>query len=202
MEDRIEVAAMALSQSGNIIITAKDRYTADDLIVCRDKWMFSVVKGYRKDAKQAKVIAHGVPAYVFGEDMEALQQEITHYSNNIQLATSPRWLTKEEGREGKLQSSVLLYLKTKQEADGVIKKGLHIGVVQTWCAAYRDTQSNSHCNAYQGFGHHSTVCGTKVSCQLCAGDHNTCYHVCPNSQISGNPGSHTTLKYANCQCPH
>ena len=34
MEDRIEVSAMALSRSGNIIVTAKDGCTADDLIEC------------------------------------------------------------------------------------------------------------------------------------------------------------------------
>ena len=42
------------------------------LIACRDKWMSSAVKGYRKDEKWAKVIAHGVPAYAFGENIEAL----------------------------------------------------------------------------------------------------------------------------------
>ena len=78
MEDRIEVAAMTLSQSGNIIVNAKDGCTTDDLIACRDKWMSSAVKGYRKDEKWAKVIAYGVSAYAFGEDMEALHQEITN----------------------------------------------------------------------------------------------------------------------------
>ena len=76
----------------------------------------------------AKVIAHGVPAYAFGEDMEALHQEITNYCN-IPLAAPPRWLTKKEAREGKLHSSVLLCFRTQQEADGVIKKGLLIGAV-------------------------------------------------------------------------
>ena len=51
MEQRIEVAAMALSRSGNIIVTAKDGCTADDLIACRDKWMSSAVKGYKNDEK-------------------------------------------------------------------------------------------------------------------------------------------------------
>ena len=37
VEDRIEVAAMTLLRSGNIIITAKDGCRADDLIACRDK---------------------------------------------------------------------------------------------------------------------------------------------------------------------
>ena len=103
------MAAMALTRSGNIIVTAKDGRTADDLIACRDKWMSSAVKGYRKDEKWAKVIAHGVPTYAFEEDMEALYQEITNYNNNIQLAAPPRWLTKKEAREGKLHSSVLLF---------------------------------------------------------------------------------------------
>ena len=58
------------------------------------QWMSSAVKGYRKDEKLAKVIAHGVPAYAFGEDMKALHQEITNYNNNIQLTAPPRWLTK------------------------------------------------------------------------------------------------------------
>ena len=66
------LAAMALSWSGNIVVTAKDGCTADDLIAYRDKWMSSSVKGYRKDEKWAKVIAPGVPAYAVGEDMEAL----------------------------------------------------------------------------------------------------------------------------------
>ena len=58
--------------------------------------MSSAVTGYRKDEKWAKVIAHGVPAYAFGEDMEARHQENTNYNNNIQLAAPPRWLTKKE----------------------------------------------------------------------------------------------------------
>ena len=120
--------------------------------------MSSAVKGYRKDMRWAKVLAHGVPAYAFGEDMEALHQEITNYNNNIQLAAPPRWLTKKEAREGILHSSVQLCFMTRQEADGVIKKGLLIGAVQTRCAAYSDTQPNSRCNACQVFGHHSTVC--------------------------------------------
>ena len=91
--------------------------------------MSSAVKGYRKDEKWAKVIAHCDPAYAFGEVMEALHKEITNYNNNIQLAAPPRWLTKKEAREGKLYSSVLLCFKTKQVAYGVIKKGLCIGAI-------------------------------------------------------------------------
>ena len=193
---------MALSRSGNIIVTSKDGCTADDLIACRDKWMSCAVKGYRKDEKWAKVIAHGVPAYAFGEDMAALHQEITNYNHNIQLAAPTRWLTKKVAREGKLHSTVLLCFKTKQVADGVIKKGLLIGAVQTRCTAYRDTQPNSQCNACQGFGHHSTVSRKKVRCQLCAAEHNTRHHVCPTCQTTGKPCSHTTLKCANCQGPH
>ena len=63
---------MALSRSSNIIVTVKDGGKADDLITCRDKCMSSAVKGYRKDEKWAKVIAYGVPAYAFEEDMEVL----------------------------------------------------------------------------------------------------------------------------------
>ena len=111
MEQSIEVASKALSRSGNIIVTAKNECTADDLITCRDKWMSSAVEGYRQDEKLAKVIAHGVPAYAFGEVMEALYQEITNYNNNIQLANPLRWLTKKEAREEKLHSSVLLCLR-------------------------------------------------------------------------------------------
>ena len=67
-EDRIEVVAVTLSRTGNIIITMKDRCTAEDLIESRDLWMTGTFKGYKKDEKWAKVIAHGVPAYAFGED--------------------------------------------------------------------------------------------------------------------------------------
>ena len=88
---------MALSRSGKIIVTTKDGCTADDLITCRDKWMSSAVKGYRKDEKWAKVISPGVPAYAFGEDMEALHQEITNYNNNIQLAAPPQMVNQERG---------------------------------------------------------------------------------------------------------
>ena len=83
MLDRIEVGAMHLSWSGKIIVTAKDECTADDLIAYRDKRMSSVVKGYRKDKNWANVIAHGVPTYAFGQDMEVLHQEITNFNNNI-----------------------------------------------------------------------------------------------------------------------
>ena len=119
--------------------------------------------------------------------MEALHQEINNYNNNIQRAAPPRWLTKNEARDRRLHSSVLLYFKTKQEEDGVIKKGLLIGAVQTRCAAYRDTQPNSQYNACQGFGHHSTVCRKTIRCQLCAGEHNTRHHVCPTCQTTESP---------------
>ena len=85
----MEVAAVTLSLSGNVIITAKEGCTADDLIKCRDLWMTDAFNGYTKDEKWAKVIAHGLPAYAFGEDMEALHEEITKY-NNIQLTAPPR----------------------------------------------------------------------------------------------------------------
>ena len=164
--------------------------------------MTNAFNGYKKDEKWAKVIAHGVPAYAFGEDMDALHQEITKYNNDIQLAAHPRWLTKKEAREGKLHSSVLLSFKTKQDADQVIKTGLLIGAVQTRCAAYRDTQPTSQCNACQGYGHHSTVCRKKIRCQLCAGEHNTRLHTCTTCQTTGKPCSHTVFKCANCQGPH
>jgi hypothetical protein len=38
-EEKIELAAVTLSRSGNIILTAKDGCTAEDLIKCRDHWM-------------------------------------------------------------------------------------------------------------------------------------------------------------------
>jgi hypothetical protein len=164
--------------------------------------MTTAFNGYKKDEKWAKVIAHGVPAYAFGEDMDALHEEITKYNKDIKLAAPPRWLTKKEAREGKLHSSVLLSFKTKQEADQVIKTGLLIGAVQTRCAAYRDTQPTSQCNACQGYGHHSTICRKKVRCQLCAGDHNTRLHTCTTCQTTGKPCSHTVFKCANCQGPH
>ena len=79
--------------------------------------MSSAIQRYSKDEKWAKVIAHGIPAYAFGEDMLALQQEITNYNKNIQLVAPHRWLTKKVAREGKLHPTVLLCSKTKQEAD-------------------------------------------------------------------------------------
>ena len=60
----MEVAAVTLSRSGNVIITAKEGCTADNLIKYRDLWMTDAFSGYRRDEKWAKVIAHGVPAYV------------------------------------------------------------------------------------------------------------------------------------------
>lgn len=201
-EEKIAVAAVTLSRSGNIILTAKDGCTAEDLIKYRDHWMNNTFSGFRKDEKWTKVIAHGVPAYVFGEDMDALHQEITNFNENTELAAPPRWLTRKEAREGKLHSSILLCFRTKPEADRAIKHGLLIGAVQTRCAAYRDTQPNSQCNSCQGYGHHSTVCRKKARCQLCAGDHNTRQHICPTCQTTGKPCSHTVLKCANCQEPH
>ena len=133
--------------------------------------------------------------------MEAHHQEITNYNNNIQLATPPRGLIKQKARDGKLHSSVILCFKTKQEADGVIKKGLLIRAVQTRGAAYRYTQPNSQCNACQGYGHHSTVCRTKIRCQLCAGEHNTRLHTCTTCQTTGKPCCNTIFKCANCQGP-
>ena len=202
LDQRIGAAAFSLSRSGNIVVTAKEGCTADDLIGCKELWMTEAVMGFRKDEKWAKVIAHGVPAYAFGEDMDAMHEEITNYNDNIHLAAPPRWLTKKETREGKLHSSILLCFKTKEEADGVIKKGLLIGAVQTKCAAYRETQPNSQCNHCQGYGHHSNVCRKKTKCQLCAGDHNTRQHKCNTCQTIGKECSHTVLRCTNCQGPH
>ena len=89
---------------------------------CDRRVMNNTFSGFRKDEKWAKVIVHGVPAYVFG-DMDARHQELTNFNENTQLAATPRWLTRREAREGKLHSSVLLCFRTKLEADRAIKQG-------------------------------------------------------------------------------
>jgi hypothetical protein len=56
---------------------------------------------------------------------------------------------------------------------------------------------------HQGFGHPKEFCNTNPVCAVCAGDHLTSKHECPQKSCRGGYRCiHSIMKCANCKDPH
>jgi hypothetical protein len=68
--------------------------------------------------------------------MQELKDEIEVFNPKLKLATLPRWLTLEEKRAGKQQSSVVIALQTAQEARIALKGRILIAGVAARTTKY------------------------------------------------------------------
>jgi hypothetical protein len=132
--------------------------------------------------------------------MILLQQEIKH-NNKVKLAQTPRYISRPEKREGKAVSSVMIALKTAEDAHTLKRTKV---IVLYECKRVSDFHTSRTTDQYHrclAFSHHYTICNSPQGplCAICVEPHPTDLHVCtdcPNHR--GRQCIHTTLRCANC----
>jgi hypothetical protein len=131
-----------------------------------------------------------------------LCQEIELFNPSISLVATPRWLTRPEKRAGKMHSSVVIAVRTMEEALPILKKGLLVLGQKVKTERYTSTKLEDQCPRCQGFGHHPLCCCNVTKCRICAGSHETRFHICNMCKRPGKVCSHVTLKCTNCGLGH
>jgi hypothetical protein len=135
--------------------------------------------------------------------MQKLRREIEEYNSKVQLMNTPRFLLKAEKREGKQHLSVIISVKTKQEAKNIVKNGLQILGDTHKAVEFLSVRPFDQCSKCQGFGHHLERCTKSTpSCRICAGPHQTPQHTCNTCNTVGKPCAHITPQCINCSGKH
>ena len=203
--NNIMVATAVLSQKGDhIVLTTAYTCTADDLLKHRAIWE-PELGGQRakKIKKWYKLIAHRVPTESFNTEggMQLLKDDLELFNQGLKLVTLPQWLSQPQVRQEKRHSSVVLALKTKEEVTQALRKRLVIAGISIRTAEYLVNKPSDQCVRCQQYGHIQNSCHRPLTCQLCAGPHNTRDHQCLVLECKGKPMpcSHTQIKCSNCQ---
>src|SRR5207244_10307603 len=109
--------------------------TADEVLKHKDaiyKELMKVDKAIRTPQihiEWLKVIVHNVSCKRYEEDetlMNALAHEIQNMNSQVELVTAPRWLTHKNVRTQKENSSVVIAVKTQEQAKALINRGVWI----------------------------------------------------------------------------
>ncbi|KAI5785496.1 hypothetical protein FPQ18DRAFT_394676 [Pyronema domesticum] len=122
--DHMSVVTVRKNMSGNIMLTMSPATTTTDitahlpLIHEAALSIHSTLQAPRVNEKWHKVAVHGVPTDAFPdspEGMELLQCEIER-NHPVKLAQPPRYISHPDKRVGKAASSVMIALKTAEDA--------------------------------------------------------------------------------------
>ena len=112
-----------------VIITTMPKYKNDVLLEHKSEWETIVdIVNMQKDANWVKIIAHNIDIATFSGDnkMKLLKSEVEIFNPGLILALKPIWLTKQENRILKKHSSIILTVKSKEDARIAINQGLYI----------------------------------------------------------------------------
>jgi hypothetical protein len=145
------------------------------LIQCRTIWdsEFSI-KSIQKNEVSFDQIVHDVEIAAFDKSMSRFQKEIETY-NDLTLARKSIWLTRNEKRENKTHLFVKIRLKSKNDAEKVLKKDLIVNDKILQITKFLNNRINQ-CYKCQKFEHLINIC--KETTVKCAKRHDTRMHMC------------------------
>jgi hypothetical protein len=144
------VVLVKLSANGNLILETRPGHTAEDLHKHYDLWAPAIAATQSQVfEKWHKVVVHGVPTDFYSDagseqqQLEAIQQDIEEFNPQVKLITLPRWLTRAESRQNKQHSSIVVAVKTQQEAKSLNKKKLIVAGLEVKTTAYEDRKKST-----------------------------------------------------------
>jgi len=118
------IVTMVSKSSTNlsIVITTMEGIAATFLMENKEIWQSTIP--FSKaiyDKEWFKLVIHTVPVRPFNMDdgLEILKSEIETFNLGIKLARNPIWLAREENREQKRYSSILIHLEDKEMVDKI-----------------------------------------------------------------------------------
>jgi hypothetical protein len=144
------VVLVKLSANGNLIIETRPGHTAEDLHKHYDIWAPAIAATQSQVfEKWHKVVVHGVPTDFYSDagneqqQLEAIKQDIEEFNPQVKLITLPRWLTRAEARQNKQHSSIVVAVKTQQEAKFLVKRKLIVAGLEVKTTTYEDRKKSS-----------------------------------------------------------
>jgi hypothetical protein len=211
------VQLVSMSKAENLVLTTMEDFTADDLL--KDEAKLRNLIEYHEakiDTIWSQVVIHGVRIRGITlfemadlnspQGLQAIEEDIKVFNKhlNLELVDHIRWLTPKEKRDdpGTVKVSVVMALKTPEQAKKAIKQGLCIFGSKTRLEALHSAAPNTQCNKCQRFGHIAEYCKQDTRCRICDENHNTREHFCKECQAYGKKCSHTDISCANCKNPH
>jgi hypothetical protein len=132
--------------------------------------------------------------------MTLLQQEIEQ-NHTVKLAQAPRYISRPEKREGKATSSIMIALKSSEDALTLKRMRIIVLYKHKRVSDFHTSCTTDQCHRCLLFGHHHAICNSPQGplCAICAEPHPTDLHICadcPNRK--GRHCVHTVLRCANC----
>jgi hypothetical protein len=147
-----------------------------------------------------KFLLHGVPTHL---DLEVIRRDVEGYCSGAKLGQTPRWLATEADRKDKPASTIVLAFVGSVSFTELGGRTIRVGNRSCNLTRYISFSAQTQCLNCQGFGHPKEFCNTNPVCAVCAGDHLTSKHECPQKSCQGGYRCmHSTMKCANCKGPH
>ena len=131
--------------------------------------------------------------------MNALAYEIQNMNSQVKLVTAPRWLTHKNVRTQKENSSVVIVVKTQEQAKALINRGVWIDNEKKTATMFIKSRPYDRYSRCQGYGHNAVRCTRPVACRVCAADHETKGHFCRACGVTAKACAHIKVKCANCK---
>lgn len=215
--NQIMIDTVALSKTGNLVITTTEEFSAVELSTHMDKIKseFPFDKWFL-DEDWYQVAVHGVPIrgeFYDGtpynlnnqEGLQTIKQEITTFNKNLNFkGAGVTWLTPSAKREidTTYKASIVVSLQTKEQQQNILRHGLSLFGTRARTAPIHRASSTFQCHNCQGFGHYAEYCKNTTACRICSKEHSTASHRCQECNVKSRACEHTKILCANCGKDH
>ena len=205
------ISGIQWNRRGNLTLTTINKFTEEELaphigsIQAQVEKFDKEVAAVGKQETWTKVIVHKVDTGRFPDNevgMQSLKTELETFNEGLQLASTPRYLTRPEERTEKAHSSCVVAMKDRSYLKRMLKYGTTIFGRQCKTEEYFSARPTDQCRLCQKFGHHYRRCQNLPVCGICADPHHeTTTHSCLNCN-SRHGCDHKPPKCANCGGRH
>ena len=205
------ISGIQWNRRGNLTLTTINKFTEEELaphissIRAQVEKFDKEVAAVGKQETWTKVIVHKVDTGRFPDNevgMQSLKTELETFNEGLQLASTPRYLTRPEDRAEKAHSSCVIAMKDRTYLKRMLKYGTTIFGRQCKTEEYFSARPTDQCRLCQKFGHHYRRCQNLPVCGICADPHHeTSTHSCLNCN-SRHGCDHKPAKCVNCGGRH
>ncbi len=197
------IQVINLSARGNLVLTTKAPYTAQQLLSDRPKWAPCLEGLTIKDAKEpaswVKLVAYGVPNDPSITSISETFSEEALLDNDLEVLGTPRWLKLPTSQQ---RTGLVLFAVANQAIAAKCKKqGLYIAGKKVTVSNFREFTGHTQCYRCLSYGHNPRTCRNKVRCAYCPEQHLTRDHSCTSCKASG-PCTHYKPYCYNCKGTH
>jgi hypothetical protein len=155
------------NQANHLMFTTMDTVNATSLSskISQFQLLIPGLNTVHLDSPSAKLLIHGIPtSYALAD----IGRELTTLNTGLALAQPPRWLTSDEKRAGKRDSTIVI-TATGPKAQDFAQQSRLSAISSTYRLErrLRFNQSTQCFNCHQ-FGYHTLKCAKQSTCRWCS----------------------------------